>query len=76
MNAGMSARRIALSAFGTVSTRLGGSTGSMSRDLSPVTMRSAARTAEEAGLTAAERAAGRTVELECAAARTLGAPLS
>src|SRR5690242_10032507 len=63
----MSARRMALSKLGTVSTRSGGGTCSMSRDLSWETLRSAART------TPGERAAGRTLGHQRAAGRTLGA---
>src|SRR5262245_34916443 len=44
MNTGISTRRTTLSKLGTVSTRLGGGTDSMSRDLNAPTMRSAART--------------------------------
>ena len=65
---------MALSALGTVSTRSGGSTGSMSRDISPTTMRCAARTEEEAGNRAGpDDDAVRTTDWG-APGRVLGAP--
>src|SRR5271157_3807848 len=51
----MSTRRMALSTLGTVSTRLGGSTGSMSRDLNAEILRSVKRTELKLGNRVASR---------------------